>query len=424
MYATTERPRWPQRAGRYPASPLGSPWISTGPRPQRKSCKAQLSTPAPRLFRAASRCLHTADPLRQQCLAPSAPTARQLRGPRQEWPAIQGTPQATLSPRLRSTARSSRRTRGSLLQQAGHGPAGAGGREEVQRDPGWVLGLLSTSHPGSQANGAGFCHGAAPPPGSFLPLRGTPWCFQLLRKLHSPASSLWGGGAGWGGSGRSLRHPPRHGVVLLEVSRLETGTRGKKTKAAFKVTKPPRVLSTSQGARGPEGSARRLKGRSQEGEQGRKERRNPHWPAALHRGRQTCCEGGEGRGWPVALFGNLGSELLRRLQGPHGALLRAALTLSFTGLTACSLSYKKPFQKRGPNPAPGSLGSWGTVSSGPLPWGTSSLRGALRGDGAGEPSYRKSPAAKGSRLWLSSCHRQRSLEKGWSSVPWSSGKPS
>lgn len=50
------------------------------------------------------------------------------------------------------------------------------------------------------------------------------------------------------------------------------GTRGKKTKAAFKVTEPPRVLSASQGARGPEGSARRLKRGSQdESREGKKE---------------------------------------------------------------------------------------------------------------------------------------------------------
>lgn len=39
-------------------------------------------------------------------------------------------------------------------------------------------------------------------------------------------------------------------------------------------------------------------------------------------------------------------------------------------------------------------------------------------------SYRTSPAEEGSGLWLCSCHRQRSLEKGWSSTLSSSGKPS
>lgn len=85
----------------------------------------------------------------------------------------------------------------------------------------------------------------------------------------------------------------------------------------------------------------------------------------------------------------------------------------------------KPFQKRGPT-QPQSLWEDGELSAqGHFSEGTSSLHGALReGTGQGNPSYRKSPAAKGSRLWLCSCHRQRSLEKGWSSVPWSSGKPS
>lgn len=51
--------------------------------------------------------------------------------------------------------------------------------------------------------------------------------------------------------------------------------------------------------------------------------------------------------------------------------------------------------------------------------------GPAGGDGVwGHRAYRKSPAAAGERLWPCSCHRQRSLEKGWSSVLSSSGKPS
>lgn len=88
-----------------------SPWSAPGhhgpPAPEEE---LQGSAQHPCLFRAASRCLDTADPQSQQCVAPSAPTGRRLSGPRQEWSAIRGTPRATLSPRSRSTAHSSRRT--------------------------------------------------------------------------------------------------------------------------------------------------------------------------------------------------------------------------------------------------------------------------------------------------------------------------
>lgn len=180
--ATTSRP------GAQPPH-WAAPGYPHAPAPE-EELQGSAHTPPPRLFRAAARCLHTAGPLRQQGLAPSAPTGRQLRGPRQEWSAIQGSPQATLSPRSRSTALSSRRTRGSLLQQAGHGPAGAGGAGGGAEGPRLGAWLTQRRPPG------------LPGKWSWLLPWGTPWCFRLLRKLHSPASPP-GGGEGSGRAGEA-----------------------------------------------------------------------------------------------------------------------------------------------------------------------------------------------------------------------------
>lgn len=94
-------------------------WSALGvrsPRPQRKSCKAQLSTlpPLPLLssFLLSGHSRRSRSAVRGLCCSPW----KALRGPRQEWSAIQGTPQATLSPRSCSTAGSRfRHPWGSLL---------------------------------------------------------------------------------------------------------------------------------------------------------------------------------------------------------------------------------------------------------------------------------------------------------------------
>lgn len=192
-------------------------------------------------------------------MAPSAPAGRQLRGPRQEWSAIRGSLRPPLAhahaPLLAQVAAPLR-----VPAAAGGAPPWAGGR----RGGGTKAGAVAYSAPPTGLPGKWswlipWCCSTFWK--LFLSLRGTPWCFRLLRKLHSPASPRrLGRGAGGAGEAKVSAAPTTPwGWRRAREAR-------KPSKAAFKVTKPPRALSTPQGARGPEGSARQLKGGSQEGE--------------------------------------------------------------------------------------------------------------------------------------------------------------
>lgn len=138
-------------------------WSALGvhsPGPGGRAARLSSTPCLPCLFGAASRSPDTADALGQQCVAPSAPPGRRLRGPRKEWSAIQGTPRAPLSPRSRSTAGSRPRSPRPRVPAAAGGARATLGwrREEVPRAQGWVLWLTQHLPPGSRANGAGSFH--------------------------------------------------------------------------------------------------------------------------------------------------------------------------------------------------------------------------------------------------------------------------
>lgn len=103
-------------------------------------------------------------------------------------------------------------------------------------------------------------------------LRRAPRCFQLLGKLPSPAGPM-GGKRGKEGEAEASAGPTKPCGCTSASLQGGDGAREARTlgKAAFKVTKPPRVLSTPQGASAPSAVLRQLKGRSREAEQRRNE---------------------------------------------------------------------------------------------------------------------------------------------------------
>lgn len=145
-----------------PSLRTGQPLGIHRPRPQRKSCKAPL-TP---LLPASSEQLPAV--CTQQALYVSRAWPRLL--PREGSSGVLGKNGLQSRDPLRPPLARAHAPllcqvatpEGPCCSRRGTGRLGLAGREEVQRDPGWVLGLLSTAHPGSQANGAGFCHGGLP----------------------------------------------------------------------------------------------------------------------------------------------------------------------------------------------------------------------------------------------------------------------
>lgn len=127
---------------------------------------------------------------------------------------------------------------------------------------------------------------------------------------------------------------------------------------------------------------------------------NQHWPLLCAGAPDLLWEGRGGGGgqwpWQVALFGNLGSELLGGLRGSALGPPEAVLSLSLTRMTACHCPIKSPVTKRGPTPAPslweaGELAAQGHFSEGrPQP-----SRGPAGGDGAGESILQEVPGGEG-----------------------------